>query len=133
MYSERQGDRVRVFADRELARRRHAGEAFAATAKAIVAELPRDVWITFDIDGLDPRLCPHTGTPVPGGLDIHEATAILREVAASGRRILGFDLDEVAPSPSDERDAWDGNVGARLLYKLCAFTLASQGKARLLP
>jgi agmatinase len=99
----------------------------------IVGALPNEVWVSFDIDGLEPRFCPHTGTPVPGGLDTHDVVAILRGLAASGKRILGFDLNEVAPSSSDENDEWDGNVGARMLYKLIAFTLASQGKAKLLP
>jgi agmatinase len=121
-----------MFTDREIARRRHAGEPFATTVRDIVARLPDEVWVSFDIDGLDPRFCPHTGTPVPGGLDTQEVVAILRQVAQSGRRIVGFDLNEVAPSPSDPEDQWDGNVGARMLYKLIGFTLASQGKAALL-
>ena len=127
-----QGKRVRMFSDRDLARRRQAGETFLATAKEIVAELPDNVWVSFDIDGLDPRFCPHTGTPVPGGLDTHEVVAILRELARSGRTIVGFDLNEVAPNAADPDDEWDGNVGARMLYKLIAFTLASQGRAKLL-
>lgn len=131
-YCKSQGGRMRMFSDRELVKRRHAGEPFASTVKQIVAELPDEVWVSFDIDGLDPRFCPHTGTPVPGGLDTYDVVAILREVAASGRRIVGFDLNEVAPNPSDDDDEWDGNVGARMLYKLVAFTLASQGKAQLL-
>lgn len=131
-YCRSKGDRVRMFSDRELVKRRHAGEPFVKTVKDIVEELPAEVWVSFDIDGLDPRFCPHTGTPVPGGLDTYDIVAILREVAASGKRIVGFDLNEVAPNPADEDDEWDGNVGARMLYKLVAFTLASQGKAKLL-
>jgi agmatinase len=131
-YCREQGSRVRTFTDRELARRRQAGEPFVAVAKDIVAQLPDEVWVSFDIDGLDPRFCPHTGTPVPGGLDTHELVAILRELASSGKRIVGFDLNEVAPHPTDEDDQWDGNVGARMLYKLVAFMLASHGKAELL-
>ncbi len=131
-YCESQGARVRMFADRELVKRRHAGEPFASTAQAIVAELPAEVWVSFDIDGLDPRFCPHTGTPVMGGLDPAEVMAILRALAASGKRIVGFDLNEVAPNQHDDHDEWDGNVGARMLYKMIAFTLASQGKAKLL-
>ena len=131
-YCKSQGARVRMFADRELVKRRHAGEPFAATAQAIVAELPASVWVSFDIDGLDPRFCPHTGTPVMGGLEPAEVIAILRALAASGKRIVGFDLNEVAPSQHDEHDEWDGNVGARMLYKMIGFTLASQGKAKLL-
>jgi agmatinase len=131
-YCRAQGERVRMFSDRELVKRRHAGEPFAVTAKAIVNELPDEVWVSFDIDGLDPRFCPHTGTPVPGGLEPSDVVAILRELALSGRRIVGFDLNEVAPNQHDVEDEWDGNVGARMLYKLVAFTLASQGKAKLL-
>jgi agmatinase len=131
-YCKGQGARVRMFSDRELVKRRHAGEPFAKTVKEIVAELPAEVWVSFDIDGLDPRFCPHTGTPVPGGLDTSDVVAILRELAASGKRIVGFDLNEVAPNPRDESDEWDGNVGARMLYKLVGFTLASQQAARLL-
>lgn len=130
-YCRGQASRVTMFTDRDLARRRHGGEAFLDAAKAIVAELPSHVWVSFDIDGLDPRFCPHTGTPVPGGLDMQEVATILRELARSGRKIVGFDLNEVAPNPSDPDDEWDGNVGARMLYKLLGFTLASQGKAQL--
>lgn len=131
-YVRAQGDRVRMVTDRELAMRKMDGEPFASIAREIAKALPERVWVSFDIDGLDPRFCPHTGTPVPGGLDVHEVVAILREVARAGRRIVGFDLNEVAPNPSDPEDEWDGNVGARMLYKLIGFTLASQGKRPLL-
>jgi agmatinase len=47
---------------------------------------------------------------------------LIGQVARSGRKIIGFDLNEVSPGP----DEWDANVGARLLYKLAAWTLASQ-------
>jgi agmatinase len=130
-YCESQGDRVAVFYDRTIARRKMEGEPFARIAREIAAALPNRVWVSFDIDGLDPRYCPHTGTPVPGGLELHEAIAVIREVVRAGKTIVGFDLNEVAPNLSNEEDEWDGNVGARLLYKLVALTLASQGKAKL--
>ncbi|MDT8287191.1 MAG: arginase family protein [Elusimicrobiales bacterium] len=119
--------RCEVFYDRDIRRAVFEGRPFAATARAIAAALPRDVWVSFDIDGLDPRLCPSTGTPVPGGLDFAEANYILGEVCRSGRRVIGFDLCEVCPAGEGE---WDGNVGARMLYKLSAWTLASRGLAR---
>jgi agmatinase len=128
-YVANQGDRVSVFFDRSIARRKMMGESFAAITRDIVAALPEKVWVSFDIDGLDPRFCPHTGTPVPGGIDFAEAVFILSEVVKSGKTIIGFDLNEVAPGP--EGDEWDGNVGARLLYKMIGFTLVSQGKAKL--
>jgi len=129
-YGRRRKDRVRVFTDAELACRKMKGVTWDRIARQIVAELPRKVWISFDIDALDPRLCPHTGTPVPGGLDFNEANHVLRVLAGSGRTIIGFDLCEVAPGPDGE---WDANVGARLLYKLSAWTLASQGLAKINP
>lgn len=120
------GDRVRVWYDADLARLRFEGVTWRQAAADIVAGLPQAVWISFDIDGLDPRLCPNTGTPVPGGLDFHEAVFLIAAVARSGRRIVGFDLNEVAPGHDD----WDANVGARLLYKMSAWALVSQGLRR---
>lgn len=127
-YVAAQGERVAVFTDRELSRRKLRGEAFATVAASIVDALPPRVWVSFDIDGLDPRFCPNTGTPVPGGLDLSEAVFLLSEVVRSGRVLLGFDLNEVAPGPEGE---WDANVGARLLYKLAGFLFASRGLAKL--
>ncbi len=119
------GPRAKVFFDRDLAARKFRGEPWAKTCEDIVAALPQDVWITFDIDGLDPVLCPHTGTPVPGGLQFNEAVHLIAQVARSGRRIAGFDLVEVAPGPKG--DEWDANVGMRLLYKMIGWTLVSRG------
>ena len=82
---------------------------------------PSRVWVSCDIDGLDPALCPHTGTPVPGGLSFFEFCLLLEELVSAGRQIVGFDLCEVAPGPRGEE--WDANVGARVLYKLCAFVM----------
>ncbi len=123
-YCVKQGQRVKIFFDSRIQQRKYQGEAWGAIAESIAKELPDRVWISFDIDGLDPRFCPNTGTPVPGGLDFSEAVHLISVVARSGRKIVGFDLNEV--SPGDEGAEWDGNVGARLLYKLSAWTLFSQ-------
>jgi agmatinase len=117
--------RIVAFYERDLAHAALSGEPFLQVAARIVATLPHEVYISLDIDGLDPAFCPHTGTPVPGGLSFRETCALLNEVVQSGRRIVGFDLMEVAPG--DDGSTWDANVGARLLYKLCGYTLASQG------
>ena len=126
-----EGDRVSMFTDGMLARRLFEGVTWHALARAVVDALPEKVWVSFDIDGLDPRFCPNTGTPVPGGLDFQQANHLLGEVVRSGRHIIGFDLNEVAPA-LDGDDEWDANVGARLLYKLVAWTFASQGLRRTL-
>jgi len=118
------GGRVAIFHDEALVAEKFDGVPWARIVDRIVGELPGEVYVSFDIDGLDPALCPHTGTPVPGGLGWHEAIALIAGVHRSGRRIVGFDLDEVTPGA--EGDEWDANVGARLLYKLIGYTLLSQ-------
>jgi agmatinase len=111
--------RVVTHFDPEWRRRRFRGATFDRLCQEAVDALPGQVWVSFDIDGLDPALCPGTGTPVPGGLGFAEACHLLECLVGSGRRIAGFDLCEVAPGASE----WDANVGARVLYKLCGFSL----------
>ncbi len=110
-----QKGRVKVVRSADIRRQQYDGVTWREQCDAIIAALPADVHISFDIDGLDPTLCPHTGTPVPGGLAFEEATYLLSRLAASGKRIIGFDLVEVTPG----KDEWDANVGARLLWHLC--------------
>ncbi len=115
------GGRIVQHLDADLARARLEGETWADQVRRILDPLPRDVYVSFDIDGLEPGLCPNTGTPVPGGLSFAEAAYLLAGVVRSGRRIVGFDLVEVAPDPAGGE--WDGNVGARVLYKLAGWCL----------
>lgn len=82
--------------------------------------LPQDIYVTFDIDALEVYLCPNTGTPVPGGLNFQQAAALIKIIKDSGKRVVGFDLVEVAPDPDPTMRSIDAIVGARLLYKLCA-------------
>lgn len=119
------GSRGRILThfDADINRHLFSGETWAALTSEIIGPLPEKVYVSFDIDGLDPKLCPHTGTPVPGGLSFAQACFLLKSLAQSGRRIIGFDLVEVAPGP--DGDEWDGNVGARLVYKLIGFALQS--------
>ena len=114
--------RIVTFFDHELHAGLFQGIQWSVICKQIVNELPQKVHISFDIDGLDPKLCPNTGTAVPGGLDLPQVFYLLNEVVASGREIIGFDLVEVVPG----KDEWDANVGARVLYKLCNLLLKSK-------
>lgn len=115
--------RVVQFDDWRLAAARFEGTSWAEQCRKIVELLPEKVYVSFDIDGLSADLCPGTGTPVAGGLSFHQAVYLLDSVLRSGRRIIGFDLVEVAPRGED--DEWDANVGARMLYKLCGLILKS--------
>lgn len=125
-YARASAGRVVVFYDQHLAAGQAEGRTWREQVEAIVAALPQAVYISFDVDGLDPAFCPHTGTPVPGGLSYEQALQLIRAVVRSGRRIIGFDLVEVAPA-ADGRDDWDANVGMRLLYRMSAWCLASHG------
>ena len=107
--------RCSVFYDRDLKHAAYRGIGWAEQVDLIVAELPQKVYLSFDIDGLDPKLCPHTGTPVAGGLEAEQVLYLVEQVVASGRILLGMDLNEVAPGPEGD---WDANVAARLLYRL---------------
>jgi agmatinase len=123
-FMEKLGTRGSCFYGRDVFRMKAEGNTFKAIAAGIIATLPENVYVSFDIDGLDPSYCPSTGTPVPGGLSFDEAVFILEELAQSGRKVVGFDLTEVAPGPDGSE--WDANVGARMLYKLCGCLLRSR-------
>ena len=119
--------RIVTFFDADVAARQEQGTPFASIADAIVSELPDDVYLSWDIDGLDPTLCPGTGTPVPGGLSWNEAIGLLRALVRAKKRIVGLDLCEVAPGATE----WDANVGARLLYKMIGFALLTDRESRI--
>jgi agmatinase len=121
----RQSDKkIRVFFDETLHRERADGKRWSEQVQAIVDTLPFNVYISFDIDGLEPSLCPNTGTPVAGGLGFWEAVQLLEAVVKSGRNIIGFDLSETGPT------AWDANVAARILFRLCTYTGVARGKVK---
>lgn len=121
-FAKSQGDRVKVFYDHEIKEMQFKGLAYDQICNDIIESLPDKVYISFDIDGLKPYLCPHTGTPVPGGLDFSEAIYLIKQVVDSGRTIIGFDLSEVAGLGHE----WDGNVGARVLYRMANLAAKSQ-------
>jgi agmatinase len=114
--------RIVAFYDPDMAAQKEAGRAWGEIADEIVAQLPERVYLSWDIDGLDPTLCPGTGTPVPGGLSWNEAIGLLRALVRGKKTIVGLDLCEVSPGATE----WDANVGARLLYKMIGFALLSQ-------
>ncbi|MFN8698128.1 MAG: agmatinase family protein [Flavobacteriales bacterium] len=121
--AKKAGSRADIFFERDNRRAQFEGVTWKQLVDRMIDSLPEKVHISFDIDGLDPTLCPNTGTPVPGGLTFEEATYLLSRVAES-RQVIGFDLVEVAPGQDD----WNGNVGARLLFHLSGVLARSAGK-----
>jgi agmatinase len=120
LYHESLNQRASVHYSRDIAKRKAVGVTWSQIVDDILRPLPKKVYVSFDIDGLDPTLCPSTGTPVPGGLSYEDAMYLLEALVFSGRKVIGFDLCEVTPNLQNE---WDANVGARVLYKLCGASL----------
>ncbi|MDB5271179.1 MAG: agmatinase [Hymenobacter sp.] len=123
-FIDQSNGRVALFSQRFLSDEKFAKKSWKKVCGKIIAQLPKKVYISFDIDGLDPKLCPGTGTPVPGGLEFEEATYLLRSIVREGIQIIGCDLNEVAPGDTE----WNAIVGARLLYQLCNWMAVSQGR-----
>lgn len=118
--------RVTWFTDWELKDKAYRGVLWSNQCQEIINCLPHQVYISFDIDGLSPHFCPNTGTPVPGGLDFNQAIYLIATLVKAGKKIIGFDLCEVSPNANDSNDEWDGNVGARVGYKLANLMFLSQ-------
>jgi len=118
--------RIFPFFNNDLKRKRFQGVTWDKICTTIVDTLPEKIYISFDIDGLDAKLCPSTGTPVPGGLEFDEVCYLFDRIVAAGKKIVGFDLCEVAPG---ENIDWDAQVGSRVLYKLVMAMGASRDKA----
>lgn len=115
--------RVTTFFDRDIKAEQYEGAAWRTICDRIIDQLPQKVYISFDIDGLDPKLCPNTGTPVPGGFEVEQVFYLFRKLFDSGRELIGFDLNEVSCGEHTS-DGMDAIVGARILYKLCNYMVA---------
>lgn len=89
----------------------------------ILDSLSEEVFVTFDLDGLDPGILPATGTPEPGGLDWFEAVDLLKAVSQRSR-IVGFDIVELAPIPGQVASDF---LAARLTYRLIGLALKGNG------
>ena len=120
-YINASNGRVITYFDKDIKERQFEGQTWRQIVDEMVNHLPEKVYISFDIDGLDPKLCPNTGTPVPGGFETDQVFYLFKKILESGRKIIGFDLNEVGVGDND----WDANVGARVLYKLCNLLTAS--------
>lgn len=117
---------IEVYYDRIVKERMGIhGETWGTIANEINDKLTENVYISVDIDGFDPKLCPNTGTPVPGGIDFDPFCQLLRLIVSSGKKIIGFDLVEVSPGENQGDDEWDANVGMRVLFELCKYASLS--------
>lgn len=120
-YAKNCNGKVSIFFDRDIKAAFYEGKNWSNVVDEIVEKLPDNIYVSFDIDGLDPKLCPHTGTPVQGGLETEQVFYLFKKLRASGKKIIAFDLNEVGVS----RDEWDENVASRILYRLCNLLIDS--------
>ena len=121
-YIHNNKDRVTTYFDKDIKERQYEGETWKQIVDEIVNKLPQKVLVSFDVDGLDPKLCPNTGTPVQGGFETEQIFYLLKKVVQSGRQLIGFDLVEIGVGDNNE---WDANVGAHILWRLANMLVAS--------
>jgi agmatinase len=121
-YIHNNKNRVTTYFDKDIKERQYEGENWKQITDDIVSKLPQKVLVSFDVDGLDPKLCPNTGTPVQGGFETEQIFYLLKKVVQSGRQLIGFDLVEIGVGDNNE---WDANVGAHILWRLANMLVAS--------
>ncbi len=120
-YISANNERVKIYFDKDIKERFFEGTTWKQLSEEMINQLPEKVYLSFDIDGLDPKLCPNTGTPVLGGLQIEQVLYLIKKLIESGRKLIGFDLVEVGNGDN----GLDANVGARVLWRLCNLMMKS--------
>ncbi len=91
--------------------------------RSVVDTLGQDVYVTFDVDYFDPAIMPATGTPEPDGFLYSETLDVFRTLVMSGRRIVGFDVVELAPMKGLSHP---NLLAARLVYKMLNYAFAER-------
>jgi agmatinase len=119
----RQTDRVKVWTAEAIYRDRE--RHYLAELRRAIAGRP--VYLTIDLDGLDPSIMPAVGTPEPGGIGWYDCLDVIRTVAQAGQ-IVAFDCVELCPIPGGHGSAF---AAARLVYKTLNYVMASRGKLKM--
>jgi len=122
-YIQQSKGRVKTYFDRDIKQAQYKGKTIDVIFNEIVSELPKKIYLSFDADAMDPKLCPNTGTPVAGGFETDEVLLLLEKVVESGKQIIAFDLNETG------NNEWDANVSSRLLFRICNLVARSNGLA----
>jgi len=120
---QKSSGRIKTFFDRDIKYSGFRGDSWDRICNRVVKELPDSVYLSFDIDALNPSLCPNTGTPVAGGFTTDEVLFLLEKIVLSGKKIIAFDLNEVSPGDGNGPDA---DIAARMLYRICNLVHFSQ-------
>jgi agmatinase len=91
----------------------------------VVDQLTKNVFITFDLDALDPSIMPSTGTPEPGGLLYYETLEFLKLVFDQ-KNVVGFDMVELCPNKNEKSSDF---LAAKLFYKMLSYKFASKDQS----
>ncbi len=118
-FIENNKNRVKLFTAPYLYKKSFEGISWKSICSDIISELPDKVYITYDVDFLDPADCPNTGTPVPGGLAYEQALYLIELLVENNKTIIGFDLVETGNGDID------GVVSCRILYRIINAMLKS--------
>ena len=87
----------------------------------VIDQLTSNVFITFDLDALDPSILPSKGTPEPGGLFYYETLEFLQRVFDE-KNVVGFDMVELCPNENEKSSDF---LAAKLFYKMLSYKFAS--------
>jgi agmatinase len=94
----------------------------------VIDLMTENVFITLDLDALDPSIMPSTGTPEPGGLLWYETLEFLKQVF-NEKNVVGFDIVELCPNPAERSSDF---LAAKLYYKMLSYKFMEEGKDELL-
>ncbi|MEA3496357.1 MAG: arginase family protein, partial [Bacteroidota bacterium] len=100
------GKRLKTYSDNYLKRKLFKGTTWQMLANEIISGLPKNVYLSIDIDALQQWLCPNSEKAVPGGMSFEELVVLISILRDSGKKIIGFDLCGVTPSKT-KKDSWD--------------------------
>ncbi len=119
--------RVESYFDEDIFSRLFSGEKWAEICRQIIHSLPSKVYVSLDVDVLSWNYAPGTGTPVPGGLSFNQILYLLSEIRRQKKQLISFDVVETADGGQPKAFAeWNGNVSARLIYRLAGEALSSK-------
>ena len=91
----------------------------------ILKALAQDVYLTIDLDVLDPSVMPSTGTPEPGGLDWYTLTGLIESVVKE-KNVVGMDVTELLPNPANRAPDF---LAAKLIYRVLSMVFAKKGNS----
>lgn len=117
---------TRIFWAKDVARPRLSDEAVRDWQAQAIDALSEDVYLTIDVDGFDPSLMPHTGTPEPGGFGWYDVLDLIKRLSRT-RRVVGMDLVEYAHTAGADASAF---LCAKLIYKSLGYIFANDPRLK---